>query len=179
MEEKIYIGKRIIDEKKFFVECWGSECHGKPSFLLWINRKLVKIAGDKEYIILPCKDAKIIKTEKGNLVLRPCVGWHVFKVGVECGYRGESWFEILDPTDCEIFEYKVFHSPLGSLGISRYGLVNSPSPKIKVKWTRSGRLYGAPSEGITIYYNDGRTEEIAGIQDGLESLKELEELTQE
>jgi hypothetical protein len=183
-DNKVRIGKKEIEGKIYFYKDWGSEVHGKTSFRLWINRKLVKFDEEGEpYIEFPCVNAKIMRTEKGNLVLRGCEGWVVFRVGVICGYRGESYFEILDPKDCEIFEYKKFSSPIGSLGISRYALVNVPcsglDTTLKVKYSRTGRLYGEPSEWITIYYLNGTKDEILGIQDGLEALKELEELTQE
>jgi hypothetical protein len=180
MKTKVYIDKKEIEGKTFYFKNYGDGYHGSIDFRLWINRKLVKVDEEgKEYIELPCENARIIKTEKGNLVLRSCEGWTVFNVGVECGYRGASNFEILEPQNCEIFKYEIYHSPVGSLGISTYGLVNSPSPKIKVKWERSGRLYGRASKGIVICYADGRMEEIEDIQDGLEALEEIEKLTQE
>jgi len=182
MKEKFYLYRKEIDGKIFYYLCFGSECHGKPSFHLWVSQRLIKIDREKKgepFIELPCENAKIIKTEKVSLVLRPCEGWNVFKVGVECGYRGESWFEVLEPAGYEVFQYKIYHSPVGSLRISTYGLVNSHLQKIKVKWERNGRLYGAPAKGITIYYSDGKKEELPELEDGLEALEELKKLTQE
>jgi len=59
------------------------------------------------------------------------------------------------------------------LGVSSGVLVLTPAKKIKIKWHRSGRLYGKPSSGITILHLDGRVEELAGVED--EDLAELQE----
>ncbi len=47
-----------------------------------------------------------------------------------------------------------------SLGLSQGALVLTRSDKVKVCWHRSGRLYGKPSEGTTIFYLDGKEEMI-------------------
>jgi len=179
-ENKVVLMEKEIEGKKFYYKNFGREVHGKISFRLWINRKLVKFDENKTpFIEFPIKGAKIIKTDKGNLVLRNCEGWSVFKIGIVCGYRGVSFYEILQPGNCEVFEYKMFSSPIGSLGISRYALVNVPDTKLKVKYSRSGKTYGEPSNFLEILYVDGRIESISDLQDGIEALKEIEDLTQE
>ena len=122
-------------------------------------------------------NTRIVRTEKGTVVLRRAEGWNVFLVGIPCGYRGESWFEIVEPTiaDADIFPYKVYASELGSLGISTYALVNANTDKVKIKWARNGRLYGEPAEGITIYYSNGNVENLEYIPDE-EALKELTDM---
>jgi hypothetical protein len=178
MKQRLYVDKKEIEGKIFFYKNFGKGYHGKVNFRLWINKQVIKFDdNNKEYIELPCENARIVKTEKGNLVLRPCEGWYVFDVGVKCGFRGESDFEILDPKDCEIFRYVIFDSPLGSIGVSKYGLVSTTSTKITLRWWRSGRLYGKPNKGIIIIHLDGKEEDFPD-QDGLEALKEIEELTQ-
>jgi hypothetical protein len=181
MKERMIIEKKEIEGRTFYFKNFGREYHGKSSFQLWINLKLVNFENEKgePYIEFPCENAKIIRTEKENLVLRPCEGWYVFKVGVECGYRGESSFEILEPQGCEVFKFQEYHSPAGNLGISTYGLINSPFSKIKIKWKRTGRLYGKPATGVTIFYADGEEENLPGLKDGLEALEEIKKLTQE
>jgi hypothetical protein len=174
--ERMYLEMKEFEGKKFYYVDIGSGRHGRVNFRLWVNANLVKFNEDgKAYIELPLTNARIFKTEKGNFVLRPADGWYVYNVGVSCGYRGTSSFTIVEPEkDVEIFEYVVYHSPVGSLGISHYGLVNSTSDRLKVAWERDGRLYGAKARGITIYHADGTQETIDGIADGIEALKELE-----
>jgi len=175
--EKIHLEVREFEGKRYYYTDVGSGWHGSPSFRLWVNANLVKFEEEdgSPYIELPMSNARIIRTEKGNLVLRPADGWFVYDVGVDCGYRGESSFAIIEPEkDVEIFEYAVYHSPVGSLGIAHYALVNAPTDKIKVGWERSGRLYGAKARGITIYHANGEQEMIDGLADGIEALQELE-----
>jgi len=172
--KKIKLQKKVVEGKTFYYIDIGKEEHYRPSFRLWINRQLVQTDEGGEYISFPIQNARVIRTEKGNYVLRPEENWNTFKVGVLCGYRGTSTFKVLEPAEAEIFSYKEYASQLGSLGISEYALVSVKSDKVKIRWERTGRLYGDAPEGITIYYSDGKIEEIEGLQDGLEALQELE-----
>ncbi|HEM56159.1 MAG TPA: hypothetical protein ENO30_05285, partial [Thermodesulfobium narugense] len=64
----VLVNKAIKLEKRgeyYFVKV-GSEYHGRPSHIIWINRKLLKEG--QEYIEFPLRNAKIHKTEKENLV---------------------------------------------------------------------------------------------------------------
>jgi hypothetical protein len=170
-----YLEVKEFEGRRFYYLDVGSGYHGKANFRLWVNAGLVNFdEGGKPYIEFPISNARIVKTEKGNLVLRSYEGWYVFDVGIVCGYRGSSSFEILEGDDVELFEYVIYSSPVGSLGISHYGLVNAKSDKLKVKWNRTGRLYGEPAEGISVYYADGHSETLENIPDGIEALSELE-----
>jgi len=174
--EAYYLSKTQAEESTFYYLKVGKMGHGQPCFHLWINRKLVQMNQEgREYISFPVRDAKIIKTEKGNLVLRPYQGWNTFRVGVGCGYRGRSKYEILAPKEVEIFAFKEFRSPQGSLGISEFALVCSTSDRVKIRWERTGRTYGSPTKGITIYYTTGQEENIYDIADGLEAIQELKQ----
>jgi len=172
--KRIYLEQKVFEGRTYYFTDVGSGRHGRPSFRLWVNGNLVK-TDDKgnPFIEFPVKDARIVKTGKGSYVLRPSPGWNVFDVGVEAGYRGTSTFRVLEPEETETFEYVIYHSPVGSLGISHYALINAHKDRLKIKWERDGRLYGEPSEGITLYYSDGREESLEGIPDGIDALDEI------
>ncbi|MFZ8804316.1 MAG: hypothetical protein ACO2PO_15205, partial [Candidatus Calescibacterium sp.] len=70
------------------------------------------------------------------------------------------------------YKFWEYSSPRGSLGISEGVLVETSKETIKIKWERTGRLYGSAPKGITVLHIDGRVEELP-IEDE-ELLKELE-----
>jgi hypothetical protein len=164
---KWYVEKKVVEGKTFYYKDVGFTAHGKPSFRLWINKQFVEQDGGEEFIQLPLKGARIVRTEKGNLVLRPEQGWNTFVVGVPCGYRGESGFQVLEPH--EGYEYKVYDSERGSLGVSTYALICTQTDKVQIQWWRTGRLYGDSPRGVTIYYLDH--EETIETEDGIEDLE--------
>jgi hypothetical protein len=173
--EKLSLEVKTFEGWNFYFADIGKEIHGRPSFRLWVSPYLVKKDADgNPFIELPLADAKIVRTEKGTIVLRRVEGWKVFRVGIPCGYRGESWFRILEPAveDSDVFVYKVYNSELGSLGVSVYALVNTKADKVKIEWERTGRLYGDAPRGATVYYIDGRVESLEHLQDGLEDLEQ-------
>jgi len=174
---KITLNVKEAGTEKFYYIPFGCGYHRKTDFYLWINRRLVKFdENGNPYTEFPAQDSKVIKTEKGNYVLRPEEGWTTFaSVGEECGFRGSSSFEILDPPKetVVLLEYTIYNSPAGSTGVSCYGLVSVKSKELTIKWTRTGRLYGKPSCGIRKYYADGKVEDFEGLSDGLEALEEL------
>jgi len=135
------------DGKRFFYMDFGSEVHGRTSFRLWINRKLIEKDRDgNEVVRILGKGRRIVKTEKGNYVLKPDPNFCVFKVGWRAGYRGWSEYEVLTPNIDLVVPYRIYHSPRGNLGISEYALVSTLQDRILVRLTRGGRLYGDPSE---------------------------------
>jgi len=173
---RISLEVKEFEGKKYYYTDVGSGWHGAVNFRLWVNASLVRFDAEdgSPYIDIPVQNARIVKTERGNYVLRPAEGWCVYHVGVECGYRGTSSVKVLEPEDAEVFEYEVYSSPVGSLGISHYAFVNAKTDRIKVEWDRDGRLYDKKPHGITIHYADGTKEVFDGITDGIEALKELE-----
>ena len=167
---KLNIEKKEFDGNMFYFKDFGSEIHGRTSFRIWISSKLIqKDEEGREYIELPCK-GQIIKTEKGTLVLKPGTNY-IFDIYVACGYRGESYIEIIEPSDAKSFEYLIYHSPKGNLGVSTGMLVEANSDKIKVFWKKTGRLYGEPAEGYSVYYADGSVENISDV-----ALKDLQQI---
>ena len=152
----------------------GSESHGRKSFRLWISGRLLEKNGEGNYVVtFPLRNAKVERTEKGSLVLRPSRDTMVYNIFVPCGFRGDSTFEILSE-HLEVFKYCMYRSPRGSLGISVGALVNAPDGKpLKYRWERSGRLYGSSPEGITIVMPNGEKRDFEEVPDGLEALEEL------
>jgi len=173
----------------------GEEDHGKPSFRLWVSGRFVRphiidahAVWDEERqtwyhpkvqdgyeVVFPVHDARIEKTPKGSLVLRPCNGGTVHNIFVRCGYRGRAVITVLTPSvgEGDIFRYREYRSPRGNLGVDEGALVNCPVYTLKYKWQRSGRLYGKPSEGVAIIMPDGTEKEIDMLPDGLEAIEEL------
>jgi hypothetical protein len=156
---------------------FGSETHGRISFRLWVSGRLLEKDEEGNYVItFPKRNAKIEKTEKGNLVLRPSDNTMVYNLLVRCGYRGSSKYEILSEHG-DVFEYEIYHSPRGKLGISKGALVNTPNDKpLKYRWEITGRTYGRPDNGITIVMPNGEEKEFEEVPDGIESLNELPKL---
>jgi len=168
---------------------------GDPILRLWISSRLVqkrvikdeltpmeKLFGKTEpdpprteyHVDFPVHNAKVVKTAKGSLVLRPAEGWMTYHIFEKCGYRGDTWLRILEPEEYEKHEYQEFHSPRGRLGISEGMLVCVPEGKtLKYKYRLSGRLYGASPEGVVIITPDGERKEIDWLPDGLEAIEEL------
>jgi len=136
--------------KNFYYIPWGKEKHGKVSFITWVNRNLVNEDGRVFFPIY----GKLIKTEKGSLVIRPAengeTGYWIFPVEARCGYRGSSEIEVIKPADTVLLKYYVYSSPLGNLGISECALVITSSFPIKFHASYSGRLYGDPKDEYVI-----------------------------
>lgn len=145
---------------------FGRETHRKVSFRLWLHRA---VPIEENEIKFPIRNFKIEITERGNKVLRPHPDFWVLEVFVPCGHGGNSEFEILEPEEVEVFKYYHFSSLTGSLGVSYGALINVPikEPSIKVRWRKSGRLYGKPEKGLSIYYQDGTIEELELLEDGI------------
>jgi len=172
---KIRAQKKEVEGKTFYFLEIGRREHGRPDMILWVSSKLVKVEEGVEYIEFPIRNAKIISTEKGTLVLRPMETWNTFYVFTPAGYRGESEIQILYPQGAIICWFKRFESPQGNLGISEGALVSSTATKVIWNWRRTGRLYGAPANGITISDISGEEKTIEGIEE-LQELQELSEL---
>ncbi len=170
---KLYLYQKKVEDKTFYYVVIGSETHGRPTYRLWINRKLLTDELIEAWrFSFPVKGARI-ETGKDNrtLILKPDPNRNVFYYLKKCGYRGDSSVEV-DCDDCKVYKFWEYSSPRGSTGISEGVLVETSSEKIKVRWSRTGRLYGASPRGITLLYIDGREEELPIEDESL--LKELE-----
>jgi hypothetical protein len=149
--------RKEVDGQVFYFCKVGKETHGKPSFILWVNPKLIDL--NKNYIAFPV-NATLVKGSK-DYILKPTSNpnlW-VFNIWVECGYRGSSNFEILTPYTQKV-DYYEYKSPTGSLGVSKGALVETTEPYVKIKFSRTGKTYGKPKSGIMIFKRDGSIEEL-------------------
>jgi hypothetical protein len=166
MKKKIVLSVVENEEgKKFFNTSFGSENHGRVSFRLWISPKLVKRDEKGNYYIeFPVEGAVLRKGKtKKSWILAPSSDHWVVYFYIPCGYRGGSSFEVIYPKEgVEVAKFYDFASPLGSLGISEGGLISIPSKNnfVKIKWSRSGRLYGKDPKGCTIIYKDGKEKKL-------------------
>ena len=149
------------DGQKFYYIDVGWGCHGKKFFRLWISSKLVeKDEEGREWVTVTGKGRRIIKTEKGNFVLKPDHEYNVFNIGWKCGYRGDSFYEILNKEVIEIeLPYQIWDSPLGRIGISDYALVSTKSDRVAVNLRRTGRTYGEPKRKVVEYYINEKGEQ--------------------
>jgi hypothetical protein len=171
---KLYLYEKEADGKTFYYVEIGSETHGRPTYLLWINRRLLtQECIETRRFVFPVKGAQIEQGKSDRtLILKLSSSKNVFYYSKGCGYRGESSVEVYNCDDCKVFKFWEYSSPRGSTGISEGVLVETSKDAIKVKWERTGRLYGAPAKGIAILHIDGRVEELP-IEDE-ELLKELD-----
>jgi hypothetical protein len=171
---KAYLYQKEVNGKIYYYIEVGSETHGRPTYILWINRRLLtEEAIETRKFTFPVRGAKIEqgKSER-TLILKPDENKNVFLYIKGCGYRGRSNVEVYDCEDCKVYKFWEYSSPRGSLGVSEGVLVETSKEMIKVKWSRTGRLYGAPPQGITLLYIDGRVEEVPIENEEL--LRELE-----
>ena len=162
--------KEVESARFFFIEV-GRKDFFRPHKIVWIQPKLIKKEKEQDVVEFPIR-AKVVTTDKGTIKLTHDESYTTYDVLVPCGYRGESQFEFLQPVET-VVSYVVFHSERGSLGVSKGALVTvKGSAPLKVKYQRSGRLYGAPATGIRVFYPDGRVEDLE-----IADLSELSDVT--
>lgn len=151
----------------------GSERHRRTSFRLWIEKELLSKSEGDYFIYFPIM-ATIETTNKGSLVLRARASdnYHTYDILVKCGFRGGSEFDVLTPYK-QKFDYKIYKSQVGSLGISDGALIVSKEPQVKYKWRKTGRLYGKKAYGLTILKSNGKEENFDLLPDGQEAINEL------
>jgi len=191
--ERIYLNIKETDGKDFYFADFGK---GKsyPDFRLWVAKGLVKslprltkeqylasIAATVEYLTatawdyieFPLQATLQEGKSKNTIILKPAENKIVYHVLVPCGFRGGSSFDILSPVvgGYRAYPFGDYESPRGNLGISTGALVEVPAGvSLKIAWQKSGRLYGAPSEGVSIYHPDGTIKD----EEEEEAIKELE-----
>ena len=106
---------------------------------VWVNKNLVKdeiINNNAEFVI----------TDKKSRVLKPGNKKYVL-LYVEEGYRGSS--NIKNIENGKIVESGFnYASQRGNLGIGEIVLIEIEKFPCKVEFSRNGRLYGGPSEGV-------------------------------
>jgi len=170
---ELKVKKNVIEGKEYYYINLGSEDHFKK---IWINsfyfeNELRGIMNEYKEVLGVFRNARIEKTEKGNLVIKKGSN-NLFFVLVKCGYRGSSKIEVLSKND-NVVEFDFYHSPRGNLGISSGAIISTAENSVKVRWSRSGRLYGAPSNGTSVIHVDGRIE---SVDLDLDEIQEIESI---
>lgn len=134
----------------------GSEGHGAPSFRLWVSKRL--LADGRKSISFPI-NATIIKTGGGHLVLIPSETHRVLKIVVP---TRSSKIISVQPTTAEVYRFKVYQSPCGSLGVWAGALIVVPvGETVRVEWERLIKKFRWPTitRGISIIYPDNTMHE--------------------
>jgi len=174
---KVYVYEKEVDGQKFYYCHIGAERHGRPTYTMWVSKSLLK--QDEQgrlYLEFPVTGCDVRQGKKEHTLILKGGDLNLYYFTIECGYRGESHIDEIiteEPDQTQSFYFYEYQSETGSLGISQGALILTPAKKIKIKWHRSGRLYGKPDSGITILYEDGRVESVEGIEE--EDLAELQE----
>ena len=155
---KLYVTEQNINDKTFYMAKIGLEAHYKPSYIVWVHHSFVKADEyGRFYIEFPVINCQLVSGKKENtLVLRP--GDQIlYKLTIECGYRGNSTIEEIETNgeDYQVFKYYEFASPRGNLGVSEGVLILTQASPVKVYWSRDGKLDGKAPAGVTVLYKDG------------------------
>jgi len=171
MMKRFYVYPKQVEGKTFYYLSVGRGFHYRPEYRVWVVKDLLKEKEGYFYVDLPLQGCDLRQGKK-DLVLRKG-DYNLFYILIECGYRGQSVIDkIIADEPSQIFYFDHYESERGSLGVSSGALVLTKADRVKVRWHRSGRLYGKPAEGTTIFYLDGRQEEIEDES----ILSELEDL---
>ena len=155
---KLYVTEKTIDSKTYYMVKIGLEAHYKPSYVMWVHHSFVKTdENGKFYVELPVINCQLaIGKKETTLVLRP--GDQIlYKLTIDCGYRGNSVIEEIetDGEEYQLFKYYEFVSERGNLGVSEGVLILTQASPVKVYWSRDGKLDGKAPAGVTVLYKDG------------------------
>jgi hypothetical protein len=161
-----------VEGKKFYYVDLGERRNIKRIWInsLYFEEELKNKLGKYNETIGIFKNARIEKTSKGNHVIKKGTN-NLFFILVKCGYRGSSEIKVISES-VNIVNFSQYHSPNGNLGISDGVIVETKEDKVKIEWSRSGRLYGNPSKGISIIHDDSRIESVEDIDS--EEIKEID-----
>jgi len=172
---RMYVYEKETEGNKFYYTYVGKETHGKPTYVVWLSKNLLKSdENGRLFVETPIKGCDIKQGKKPTtLILKPG-NLTLYYFIIECGYRGNSYIdEIIAEEPVQTYNFDEYKSERGSLGISSGALILTKANKIKISWSRSGRLYGKPAHGITVLYSDGKIEQLTDTD--LEELAELQE----
>jgi hypothetical protein len=173
MKKNVYF--KEADGKKFYFVLVGSKEYLRPVYRIWMAPRFFDI--NSGYATFPIRGVNIKEGKNSDNLILTEGNQTLYLIEIEPGYRGEGWINEIDTYGHEsrIWKFPLYKSERGSTGIGKGALILTSSPKVKIGWGKNGRLYGKPSHGITLLYEDGREEELAGMEDeDLELLKELE-----
>ena len=172
---KVYVHEKEADGQTFYYCHIGAEVHYRPTYTMWVSKSLLKAdENGRLYLEFPVKGCDIRQGKKASTLILKHGNFNLYYFLIECGYRGGSSIdEIIVEEPFQAFPFEHYHSPRGNTGISRGVLVLTRGSKVKIKWSRGGRLYGAPASGTAILYADGREENLYCVEE--EDLSELQE----
>jgi len=148
-----------INERGFACITFVSGSHDHERTRIWVHHTFV--SEKEQEIAFPMKKAKIYRTQKGSLVLRPGKKEeNVYYIEIPSGYRGSAEISDIKGGKTEIIAkgYK-YHSGRGALGETAWALINSDSEFIEVYGRRSGRRIDDPKVEFKIT-SDGKKEEL-------------------
>jgi len=173
---KCYVHTKTADGQTFYFLYVGRETHYRPTYTMWVSKSLLQ--QDEQgrlYLEFPVKGCDIRQGKKESTLILKSGDLNLYHFVIECGYRGSATIEeVIAEDPVQTFYFDHYESERGNLGISHGVLVLTRANKVKIKWHRSGRLYGKPSSGIAILHLDGTIENIEDMEE--EDLAELQEL---
>jgi len=156
---KFKAASKTVEGKTFYYVEIGRGSYYRVEHRVWVFPEFLTKEEDRFYLTFPVSNCDL-KQGKKDLVLRKG-NLNLFYIFVECGFRGVSTVdEIITDDEPTIYYFNYFHSERGSTGISHGALILTKSDRVKVRWHRSGRLYGKPATGTNIFYLNGKQEEI-------------------
>jgi len=148
------------NERGFFFFELRSGAHNYIRTRIWVHRDLVN---EEETLDFPLVGAKVVKTPKGGLVLRPAENEHwVALITERSGYRGTASIsvEAVEGGEVEVITSgREFHSPRGSLGETAWALINVRG-KIRVRAHITGRRISKNDFSYTLSPTGEKVEEI-------------------
>jgi len=172
---KLLVYTKEVEGKTYHYVDIGKGRHYRTQFRIWVDKDFVKVNRDYHtdqlYLPFTVQNCELKQGKKDLILKKGDLNFYYFVV--ECGYRGQSVIDDIIVNDSyQTFNFDIYSSETGSLGISQGVIVITKADKVKVKWHRSGRLYGKPAQGLTILYANGKQEE---VEDDtiLEDLKDL------
>jgi len=172
---KRYVSEKTAEGQTYYYIYVGFETHGRPTYTMWVSKSLLQ--QDEQgrlFLEFPVKGCDVRQGKKESTLILKHGGLNLYQFVIECGYRGDSHIDqIITEEPFQTFYFEEYASERGSLGVSEGVLVLTRANKIKIKWHRSGRLYGKPACGITVLYSDGRVEQLSDVEE--EDLAELQE----
>jgi hypothetical protein len=157
---ELNIKQKEVENKNFYYIDLGGSYLTKR---IWINPKYFEkeLKLSKETIGI-LKNAQLETTSKLNHVIK--IGENnLFFVLARCGYRGSSEIKVIS-NYINIVNFFYYHSPRGNLGISDGAIIETKEDKVKIKWYRSGRLYGEPDKGLSIINSNGKIDELIDLE---------------
>lgn len=161
---------------------FGSETHGRRSFILYVPEKYRDILDENGRLQFPMIGYRLYKINNYEYLIVKDPAFIVVNLSpIWKGYRGSSSYECIDGCERvdEKAEYYEYRSPRGSLGVYQGMLISirKGEGKVVYQWRASGRMYGEPNV-LYVYINrqDGSIDMCDTITTPEELLEMVEKL---